>query len=112
MLIKMIDGGLINVLGADKNSRDCFCSQEFCNVCKSQYVITMSSYKLTLFAEGLLGQPVNEVFLLKMFLKHFNKVSLMTESEFINWFKEELTILTKNEFNFLLITESNIKELK
>lgn len=96
MLIKMIDGGLVNY------TDDCWYI-DGCPTCDwgSQYVneidIMTTKYKVHIKTNQMYEYVLSEGQMIKLFLSEYNTINTMTEKEFIDWFKEKLCEITFSE---------------
>ena len=97
MLIKMIDGGLVNY------EDDCY-SYGGCPTCDygSEYInevdITLTKYKIHTETNQMYEYVLSEGQMIKLFLSEYNAIQEMTEKEFIDWFKEKLCEITHDDF--------------
>lgn len=97
MLIKMIDGGLVNY------TDDCWCMSG-CPTCDygSEYVneidITLTKYKIHVRTNQMYEYVLSEGQMMKLFLSEYNTIQQMTETQFTEWFKKKLYEITHNEF--------------
>lgn len=97
MLIKMIDGGIVNY------EDDCYC-YEGCPTCNfgSEYIneidITLTHYTIHVKTNQMYEYVISEGQLMKLFLSEYDTIRTMTEGEFIDWFKKKLMEITHDEF--------------
>lgn len=97
MLIKMIDGGIVNY------TDDCYYSSG-CPTCDygSEYVneidITLTKYKIHVRTNQMYNYVLSEGQMIKLFLSEYGTIQQMTEKEFTEWFKEKLCEITRDEF--------------
>lgn len=97
MLIKMIDGGIVNY------EDDCYCYECFptCNF-GSEYIneidITLTHYTIHVKTNQMYEYVISEGQMMKLFLSEYDTIRTMTESEFIDWFKKKLMEITHDEF--------------
>ena len=98
MLIKMVDGGLVNY------TDDCY-SYGGCPTCDygSEYIteidITLTRYKVHVRTNQMYEYVLSEGQMIRLFLSEYNTIQAMTEKGFIDWFKEKLVEITKDDFN-------------
>lgn len=99
MLIKMIDGGLVNY-----NDNTYFSSG--CPTCDygSEYVneidITLTHYSIHIKTNQMYEYVLSEGDMMKLFLSEYNTIQTMTEKEFVDWLKEQIyKIVYGDEFN-------------
>ena len=96
MLIKMIDGGLVNY------TDDCE-SYPGCPTCDygSEYIneidITLTSYKIHIKISQMYEYVLSEGQMMRLFLSEYNTIQTMTEKEFVDWFKEKLYEITHDK---------------
>ena len=115
MLIKMVDGGLVNY------NDNCYCYPG-CPTCNygSEYIneidITLTKYKIHVKTNQMYEYVLSEGQIMKLFLSGYNAIQAMIEEEFINWFKKELCEITGDEFTETFcgscIEEFNVVEIK
>ena len=92
MLINMIDGGLVNYID------DCY-SYGGCPTCDygSEYIteidITLTHYKIHIKTNQMYEYVLSEGQMMKLFLTEYNTIQAMTEKEFVDWFKEQLSVI-------------------
>ena len=98
MLIKMIDGGLVNY------NDDCY-SYDGCPTCDwgSEYIneidVTLTKYKIHVKTNQMYDYVLSEGQMIRLFLSKYNDIQNMTEKEFIEWFKKQLCEITHDDFN-------------
>ena len=89
MLIKMIDGGLLNY--EDDSSYISGCPT--CDY-GSEYIneidITLTKYKIHVETNQMYSYALSEGQMMKVLLPNYNTIQAMTEKEFIDWFKQKL----------------------
>ena len=115
MLIKMIDGGLVNY------EDDCY-SHGGCPTCDygSEYIneidITLTQYKIHVRTNQMYEYVLSEGQMMRLFLSEYNTIQTMTEKDFIDWFKTKLYEITHDEFQENVcrrcIEEFNVTETK
>ena len=97
MLIKMLDGGIVNY-------EDDYYSYDGCPTCDygSEYIneidITLTKHTIHVKTNQMYEYVLSEGQMMKLFLSEYNAIQAMTENEFINWFKEKLIEITHDEF--------------
>ncbi len=97
MLIKMIDGGLVNY------TDDCH-HYDGCPTCDwgSKYIneidVTLTKYNIYVRTNQMYEYVLSEGQMIKLFLSEYNTIQAMTETEFIDWFKKKLYEITHDEF--------------
>ena len=97
MLIKMIDGGIVNY------EDDCYC-YDGCPTCNfgSEYIneidITLTHYTIHVKTNQMYEYVISEGQMMKLFLSEYDTIRTMTESELIDWFKKKLMEITHDEF--------------
>ena len=97
MLIKMVDGGLVNY------DDDCY-SYGGCPTCDygSEYIteinITLTHYKIYVKTNQMYEYVFSEGQMMKLFLTEYDTIQTMTEKEFVDWFKEKLCEITHEDF--------------
>lgn len=93
MLIKMVDGGIVNY-------EDDYYSYGGCPTCDygSEYIneinITLTRYKIYAEINQMYSYVLSEGQMMKLFLSEYNTIQSMTEKEFVGWFKEKLCEIT------------------
>ena len=98
MLIKMIDGGLVNYTDDSYH-------YDGCPTCDygSQYIneidVTLTKYKIHVKTNQMYEYALNEGQMIRLFLNEYNTIQTMTEKEFVNWFKEQLTNIMNDIHN-------------
>lgn len=96
MLIKMVDGGLVNYT-------DNYNYVEGCPTCDygSEYIteldIDLTKYKLHIETNKMYDYVLSEGQMIKLFLSEYNNIQSMTEAEFIGWFKKKLPEIVDNK---------------
>ena len=97
MLIKMIDGGIVNY------EDDCF-HYDGCPTCNygSEYIneidITLTHYKIHVKTNQMYDYVLSQGQMMKLFLSEYNTIQQMTEKEFTEWFKTKLCEITHDDF--------------
>lgn len=97
MLIKMVDGGLVNYTDDSYH-------YDGCPTCDygSQYInevdVTLTKYKVHVKTNQMYEYVLNEGQMIRLFLSEYNTIQTMTEKEFIDWFKKQLLDITKDDF--------------
>lgn len=97
MLIKMLDGGLVNYT----DDRECYSGCPTCDY-GSEYInkidITLVHYKIHVKTNQMYEYVLSEGQMMRLFLSEYNTIQTMTEKEFVGWFKEKLCEITHDEF--------------
>ena len=97
MLIKMVNGGLVNY------TDDCY-HYDGCPTCDfgSEYIneidVTLTRHKIHVRTNQMYEYVLSEGQMIRLFLSEYNTIQAMTEKEFIDWFKEQLLDITKDDF--------------
>lgn len=97
MLIKMLDGGMVNY------SDDCY-HYDGCPTCDygSEYInevdITLTKYTIHVRTNQMYEYVLSEGQMMKLFLSEYNAIQNMKEAEFVGWFKAKLYEITHDEF--------------
>lgn len=97
MLIKMVDGGLVNY------TDDCY-HFDGCPTCDwgSKYIneidVTLTKYNIFVKTNQMYEYVLSEGQMIKLFLSEYGTIQKMTENEFIDWFKKKLCEITGDEF--------------
>ena len=97
MLIKMIDGGLVNY------NDDCY-HYSGCPTCDygSEYIneidITLTRYKIHVKTNQMYEYVLSEGQMMRLFLSEYDTIQTMTEEKFVDWFKEKLCEITHDNF--------------
>lgn len=97
MLIKMIDGGMVNYTDDHE-------SYSGCPTCDygSQYIneidITLTRYKIYVKTNQMYEYVLSEGQMMRLLLSNIDTIRKMTEKEFVDWFKQKLYEITKDEF--------------
>jgi hypothetical protein len=93
MLIKMVDGGLVNYVDDSYHYNGC----PTCDY-GSQYIneidVVLTHYKVHAKTNQMYEYVLSEGQMIKLFLSEYNTIQTMTEKEFIDWFKEKLCAIT------------------
>ena len=111
MLIKMIDGGLVNY------EDDCYHTRG-CPTCDygSEYIneidITLTRYKIYAETNQMYEYVLSEGMMMKLFLTEYNTIQTMTEKEFVDWFKEKLSEITEDSYCGKIGLKFNVTEVK
>ena len=97
MLIKMIDGGMVDYYDDSSYISGC----PTCDY-GSQYIneidITLTHYKIHVKTNQMYRYVISEGNMMKLFLSEYNTIQAMTEKEFVDWFKKKLCEITHEEF--------------
>lgn len=107
MLIKMVDGGLVNY------KDDCY-HYDGCPTCDwgSKYIneidVTLTKYNIYVRTNQMYEYALSEGQMIKLFLSEYSMIQTLTEKEFIDWFKKKLCEITLDE----LIEHFDVKEIK
>lgn len=97
MLIKMVDGGLVNYMD------DCY-YHDGCPTCDfgSEYIneidVTLTKYNVHVRTNQMYEYVLSEGQMIRLFLSEYNAIQTMTEKEFIDWFKERLVDIANDAF--------------
>ena len=115
MLIKMIDGGILNYV--DDNYH-----YDGCPTCDygSEYIneidITLVHHTIHIKTNQMYEYALSEGQMIRLFLTEYDTIRTMTEKEFIDWINEKLIEITHDEFkeNFCgrTIEEFKVTEVK
>ena len=96
MLIKMIDGGLVNY----NDDRYSYGGCPTCNY-GSEHIneidVTLTKHKIHVKINQMYQYVLSEGQMIKLFLSEYNIIQEMTEKQFIDWFKSKLCELTDEE---------------
>lgn len=98
MLIKMLDGGLLNY---NDNSY----SYGGCPTCDygSEYIteiyITLTKYKIYVKTNQMYEYALSEGDIMKLFLTNYNEIQAMTEIDFKEWLKKKLCEITHDSYD-------------
>ena len=97
MLIKMVDGGLVNY----NDNSYCYAGCPTCDY-GSEYIneinIVLTQYKIHIKLNQMYEYVLSEGQMIKLFLSEYNTIQTMTEREFADWFKEKLREITCDDF--------------
>lgn len=97
MLIKMLDGGIVNYTDDHYHYAGCLT----CNY-GSEYIneidITLTHYTIHVKTNQMYEYVLSEGQMMKLFLTEYNTIQTMTEKEFVDWFKAKLIEITHDEF--------------
>ena len=89
MLLKMVDGGMVNYTDDCENYPGC----PTCDY-GSEYIneidITLTSYEIHVKVNQMYEYVLSEGQMMRLFLSEYENIQAMTEKEFIDWFKEKL----------------------
>lgn len=107
MLIKMLDGGILNY--ADDHSYyggcpTCDYGSEYIN----EIDITLVRHAIHVKTNRMYEYAISEGQMVRLFLTEYNTIQTMTEKEFIDWFKARLIDIVYEE----AIEEFEVKEVK
>ena len=97
MLIKMVDGGLVNY------TDDCY-HYDGCPTCDwgSKYIneidVTLTKYNIHVKTNQMYEYVLSEGQMIRLFLSEYGTIQTLTEKEFIEWFKDKLIEITSDEF--------------
>ena len=115
MLIKMLDGGILNYVD------DHYC-HDGCPTCDygSEYIneidITLVHHTIHIKTNQMYEYVLSEGQMIRLFLTEYDTIRTMTEKEFIDWIKAKLIEITHDEFkeNFCgrTIEEFKVTEVK
>lgn len=107
MLIKMLDGGILNY------EDGCYC-YEGCPTCNygSEYIneidITLMHHMIHIKTNQMYEYALSEGQMVRLFLTEYDTIRTMTEKEFIDWLKAKLIDIAYEE----VIEEFEVKEVK
>lgn len=107
MLIKMVDGGIVNY--ADDHY-----AYHGCPTCDygSEYIneidITLVHHTIHVKTNQMYEYVLSEGQMVKLFLTEYNTIQTMTEKEFIDWFKAKLIDIAHDE----AIEEFGVKKVR
>lgn len=114
MLIKMLDGGILNY--ADGNYH-----YEGCPTCNygSEYIneidITLVHHTIHIKINQMYEYVLSEGHMIRLFLTEYDTIRTMTEKEFIDWLKAKLLEITHDEFEEMFsgrtIEEFDVKDV-
>ena len=115
MLIKMIDGGILNYV--DDNYH-----YDGCPTCDygSEYIneidITLVHHTIHIKTNQMYEYALSEGQMIRLFLTEYDTIRAMTEKEFIDWLKAKLIEIKHNEFEEIFsgrtIEEFKVTEVK
>ena len=115
MLIKMIDGGILNYV--DDNYH-----YDGCPTCDygSEYIneidITLVHHTIHIKTNQMYNYALSEGQMIRLFLTEYDTIRTMTEKEFIDWLKAKLIEITHDEFEEIFsgrtIEEVKVTEVK
>lgn len=102
MLIKMLDGGIVDY-------SDSCAYTPGCPTCDygSEYItyisITLTQYDINVTVNQMYEYALSQGDMIKLFLTHYNDISEMTEFNFTFWLEAELKKITRlnNEFKVI-----------
>lgn len=95
MLIKMIDGGLVNY-----NDDTTF--YPGCPTCDygSQYIndidVELTTHNIHASVDTMYSYAISEGSMIKLFLQEYNVIQQMTEKQFISWFEDKIKEIAKD----------------
>lgn len=96
MLIKMIDGGMLNY----QDGTQCYLGCPTCNY-GSEYInemwITLTKHNLYIKVNQMYNFAISEGKMMVLFLSNCNEIQAMTEKEFIDWLKKKLCEITYDD---------------
>jgi hypothetical protein len=96
MLIKMVDGGLVNY-------EDDSYSYGGCPTCNygSEYIteidLTLTKYKVHIRTNKMYEYVISEGDMMKIFLSNYEEITTLTEKEFLDWFKIQIMKLADED---------------
>ena len=96
MLIKMLDGGIVNY------EDDCYC-YEGCPTCDygSQYIneiyITLVHHTICIKTNQMYEYVLSEGWMIRLFLSEYDTIHNMTERSFVDWIKEKIIDIAYEE---------------
>ena len=97
MLIKMIDGGIVNYT----DDRESYGGCPTCDY-GSEYIndinITLTKYKIHVRTNQMYEYVLSEGQMIRLFLSEYNTIQQTTEKEFVDWFNEKLCEITHDDF--------------
>ena len=107
MLIKMLDGGILNYA----DDQYCYAGCPTCNY-GSEYIteidITLVHHTIHIKTNQMYEYAISEGQMVRLFLTEYNTIQTMTEKEFIDWFKARLIDIAYEK----AIEEFEVKEVK
>lgn len=89
MLLKMVDGGVLNIT----QDKDYISGCETCDYgsCYINYFdIELTTMKIHIKSSQMFEYPLSEGHMMKVILQSVNEIQNMMEKEFANWLKESL----------------------
>lgn len=96
MLIKMVDGGLVNYEDDSYSFGGC----PTCNY-GSSYIteidLTLTKYKVNIRTEKMYDYVISEGDMMKIFLSNYEEITNLTEKEFLDWFKMQIMKLADED---------------
>lgn len=98
MLIKMIDGGLVNY-------NDDTMHYAGCPTCDygSQYIndiyVELTTHNIHASLDSMYSYAISEGNMIKLFLQEYNTIQKMTEKQFIAWFKDKINVIAENGYH-------------
>ena len=107
MLIKMIDGGILNY-------EDDHYYYDGCSTCNygSEYIteidITLVHHTIHVKTNQMYEYALSEGQMIRLFLTNYDTIRTMTEKEFIDWFKAKLINIAYKE----VIEEFEVKDVE
>lgn len=107
MLIKMLDGGILNYVDDNYHYDGC----PTCNY-GSEYItevdITLVHHTIHIKTNQMYEYALSEGQMIRLFLTEYDAIRAMTEKEFIDWFKAKLIDIAYEES----IEEFDVKDVK
>lgn len=115
MLIKMLDGGILNY----QDDHYCYSGCPTCNY-GSEYIneidITLVHHKVHIKTNQMYEYVLSEGQMIRLFLTEYDTIRTMTERNFVDWIKAKLIEITHDEFEEIFsgrtIEEFEVKEAK
>lgn len=96
MLIKMVDGGLVNYEDDSYSFGGC----PTCNY-GSEYIteidLTLTKYKVHIRTNKMYDYVISEGDMMKIFLSNYEEITNLTEKEFLDWFKMQIMKLADED---------------
>ena len=96
MLIKMIDGGMVNYRDDSQHYAGCpTCNygSEFIN----EIWVELTKYRIYVKTNQMYSYAISEEKMMVLLLSNCNEIQAMTEKEFIDWFKKKLCEITHDD---------------
>ena len=89
MLIKMVDGGLVNY----KDDTTCYAGCPTCDY-GSEYItdidVELTTHNIHVNLNATYSYAISEGDMIRLFLQEYNEIQQMTEKQFIKWFEEKI----------------------